>query len=180
MWLLDARAADLDELALSRWARSQRQPDAETFVTRSHAYPYALVAWSSGPVGIDIERVQVCEPGFLESICTPAERRLEPGGLVDPDAYAIAMWCGKEALSKALGDALAYDPRRLDSPIGWPDGRSGAWPRGRAAGAGRACRLALLALAGRIAAGEARSITAREADRRPPAGPGHLDRAPRM
>jgi phosphopantetheinyl transferase len=37
------------------------------------------------------------------------------------------MWCGKEALSKALGDALAYDPRRLGSPLSWPDGRSGAW-----------------------------------------------------
>jgi 4'-phosphopantetheinyl transferase superfamily len=127
VWLLDARAADVDEIALRRWARSQRQPDAETFVTRSYAHPYALVAWHSGPVGIDIERVQACEPGFLESICTPAERCLEPAGLLDPDSRAISMWCGKEALSKALGDALAYDPRRLDSPIGWPDGRSGAW-----------------------------------------------------
>ena len=127
VWLLDARPADLDEIGLRRWARSQRQPDAETFVTRSYAHPYALVAWHSGPVGIDIERVQACAPGFLESICTPAERWLEPGGRVDADAYAISMWCGKEALSKALGDALAHDPRRLDSPLGWPDGRSGAW-----------------------------------------------------
>ena len=128
VWLLDARPADLDEIALRRWARSQRQLDAETFVRRSYAHPYALVAWHSGPVGIDIERVQACEPGFLESICTPAERRLEPpAGRVDADAYAISIWCAKEALSKALGDALAYDPRRLDSPLGWPDGRSGAW-----------------------------------------------------
>jgi phosphopantetheinyl transferase len=127
VWLLDARVADLDELALRRWARSRRQPDAETFVTRSYAHPYALVAWHSGPVGIDIERVQACEPGFLESISTPAERCLELGGVVDPDAYAISTWCGKEALSKALGDALAYDPRRLESPLAWPGGRSGAW-----------------------------------------------------
>jgi phosphopantetheinyl transferase len=127
VWLLDARPADLDEIALRRWARSQRQPDADTFVTRSYAHPYAMVTWHSGPVGIDIERFQACEPGFLESICTPAERLLEPGGHVDSDRYAISMWCGKEALSKALGDAVAYDPRRLESPLGWPGGRSGAW-----------------------------------------------------
>jgi len=127
VWLLDARPADLDEIALRRWARSQRQPDVDTFVTRSYAHPYALVACHSGPVGIDIERVQPCEPNFLESISTPVERRLVPEAPVDRDLYAISMWCGKEALSKALGDALGYDPRRLESPLGWPDGRSGAW-----------------------------------------------------
>jgi hypothetical protein len=26
-----------------------------------------------------------------------------------------------------LLDALAYDPRRLESPLGWSSGRSGAW-----------------------------------------------------
>lgn len=128
-WLLDARAADLDEIALRRWARSQRQPDADTSVTRSYAYPYALVAWHTGPVGIDIERVQACDPEFLASISTPAEGGgSAAGGEGDiDDAYAISLWSGKEALSKALGDALRYDPRRLESPLSWPEGRCGAW-----------------------------------------------------
>ncbi len=123
VWLLDARAADLDQIALRRWARSQRQADAETSVTRSYAYPYALVAWHTGPVGVDIEAVRACDPDFLASIRTPAER----GELGHDDAYAISLWSGKEALAKALGDAVRYDPRRLESPLGWPEGRCGAW-----------------------------------------------------
>ncbi|HYB27319.1 MAG TPA: 4'-phosphopantetheinyl transferase superfamily protein [Solirubrobacteraceae bacterium] len=126
-WLLDARAADLDEIALRRWARSQRRPDAETRVTRSYAYPYALVAWHTGPVGIDIERVQECDAAFLESISTPSERRIGLADGLDPDAHTISLWSAKEALSKALGDAVAYDPRRLESPLRWPHGRCGPW-----------------------------------------------------
>lgn len=128
VWLLDARAADLDEAALRRWARSQRQPDADTSVTRSYAYPYALVAWHTGPVGVDIERVQACEPDFLASISTPSERDgLVRGEYEIDEAHAVSLWSGKEALSKALGDALHYDPRRLESPVSWPAGRCGVW-----------------------------------------------------
>jgi hypothetical protein len=39
----------------------------------------------------------------------------------------IDWWCSKEALAKALGDPLRYDPRRLGSPIRWPASRSGPW-----------------------------------------------------
>ncbi len=124
--LLDAWAAELDEGVLRHWARSQRQPDANTFVTRSYRYPYALVAWHTGPVGIDIERLEACDPAFVESICTPSEMSSRPTG-VDGDADGISLWRGKEALSKALGDALSYDPRRLESPLSWRDGRCGAW-----------------------------------------------------
>jgi len=124
--LLDARAAGLDEAGLKAWARRRAQSCQTEFVTRSYRYPYALIAWHDGPVGIDIERVERCDAAFVESICTPAERSAWPAG-GDPDATAISLWCSKEALAKALGDALAYDPRRLESPLGWPAGRSGAW-----------------------------------------------------
>jgi 4'-phosphopantetheinyl transferase superfamily len=130
--LLDARPAGLDEAVLRRWARSQRQPDAGTLVTRSYRYPFALVAWHRGPVGIDLERIEVCAPSFAESISTPEERSARLHG-DDPDAYAISLWCGKEALAKALGDALGYDPRRLESPGGWSDGRCGPWRSARLA-----------------------------------------------
>lgn len=43
------------------------------------------------------------------------------------DRTITSLWSSKEALAKALGDALAYDPRRLEAPVAWPDGRSGAW-----------------------------------------------------
>jgi 4'-phosphopantetheinyl transferase superfamily len=124
--LLDARGASLPETVLRRWARSQRQPDTGTFVTRSYRYPYALVAWHTAPVGVDLERIEPCPPGFAESISAPAERSAPPAG-DDPDAYAISLWCAKEALAKALGDARRYDPRRLESPLRWPNGRCGPW-----------------------------------------------------
>jgi len=124
--LLDARSAGVDESGLRAWARAQTASSDARFVTRSYRYPYALIAWHDGPVGIDIERVERCDAAFVESICTPAERsEWLAGG--DPDATAISLWCSKEALAKALGDALAYDPRRLESPLGWPAGRSGPW-----------------------------------------------------
>jgi 4'-phosphopantetheinyl transferase EntD len=72
-------------------------------------------------VGVDIELVRQLDEAFIDSICTPAERRT--GARTDP----TALWSSKEALAKALGDATQYDPRRLDSPIRWPEGRSGPW-----------------------------------------------------
>jgi hypothetical protein len=79
-------------------------------------------------VGVDIERVGTCDSAFLESISTPAElqaqAREQP---TEIDLVATSLWSSKEALSKALGDPLAYDPRRLEGPGSWPGGRSGPW-----------------------------------------------------
>ena len=141
--LLDARLAGLPVDVLRTWARSQRTPDSETFVTRSYCYPYALVAWHTLPVGIDIERVEWRSTSFADSISTPSERaRSHPassyvgtferrasdeGSPRDRDRYATSLWSSKEALAKALGDPLHYDPRRLESPIAWPEGRCGPW-----------------------------------------------------
>ena len=89
--------------------------------SRSYCLPYALVAWHDGPVGVDIERVVRCDARFAASIATPAER------VPDSDREIISLWSGKEALAKALGDAVDYDPRRLESPAGWRNGVNGAW-----------------------------------------------------
>jgi len=123
--LLEAREPGLDERGLRRWARAQTFAGARC-VSRSYRHPYGLVAWHDQPVGIDIERIEQFDPALLESICTPSERSL-PVDELDPARYATSVWCSKEALSKALGDALRYDPRRLGSPLFWPGGRSGPW-----------------------------------------------------
>jgi phosphopantetheinyl transferase len=81
-------------------------------------------------VGVDIERVASHDRAFLASISTPQERAAAVEQ-ADLDAYASALWSSKEALAKALGDALRYDPRRLPSPIDWPDGRTGCWRTAR-------------------------------------------------
>jgi hypothetical protein len=43
------------------------------------------------------------------------------------DRRITSLWSSKEALAKALGDALHYDPRRLEGPAGWREGRAGSW-----------------------------------------------------
>jgi phosphopantetheinyl transferase len=127
--LLDAEAAGLDAGGLRAWARGVAREMERPHVARSYRYPYALVAGHDWPVGVDLERVRAVSLAFAASIATPEERAAldagEPGA--DLGAWAIALWSGKEALAKALGDAIDYDPRRLPSPVRWPDGRAGAW-----------------------------------------------------
>lgn len=129
--LIDARAEQLDARELRARAREAAAAAAARgarFSSRSYCYPLALVAWHEAPVGIDVERVVECDRAFADSIRTPAERALatEPP-LEEWDRHFTSLWCAKEALAKALGDARAYDPHRLDAPSAWPEGRSGSW-----------------------------------------------------
>jgi len=131
--LIDARADGLDEAGLRVRARDLATAGAGApFASRSYSFPYALVAWHSAPVGVDIERVAPCDEAFADSIRTPAERaaatpHADSDSDSDSDRHITSLWSSKEALSKALGDALDYDPRRLESPQAWPKGRSGPW-----------------------------------------------------
>lgn len=124
--LLDARAHGLDDAGLRAAARTLTDAAAARCVSRSYRYPRALVAWHHDAVGIDIERVEPLDATFAASISTP-EERIDWLAFADPDARLASLWASKEALAKALGDALSYDPRRLDAPMGWPDGRAGCW-----------------------------------------------------
>lgn len=124
--LLDALQAGLDEPGLRDWARTSAASTGAADTSRSYRYPYALVASHSEPVGVDVERIEPFEQVFLESILTPSERRAGVRD-ADPDRFIASLWSSKEALSKALGDAVRYDPRRLDSPMFWPDAGSGPW-----------------------------------------------------
>jgi phosphopantetheinyl transferase len=124
--LLNARALGLDEDGLRAQARAETAASGAAHVARSYRYPYSLVAWHGAPVGVDIERIEPCAAAFAHTICTPAER-LAANAALDLDSYLSTLWCAKEALSKALGDAVSYDPRRLDSPTLWPEGQAGPW-----------------------------------------------------
>lgn len=122
--LLDGRDIRLDAAGLRDQARARAAACRCAYVARSYRYPFALVACHNERIGVDIERVEPYEQAFAESICTPTERSV----VLPTSAQRLAaLWCSKEALSKALGDALHYDPRRLESPAQWPDGRAGPW-----------------------------------------------------
>jgi phosphopantetheinyl transferase len=123
LWLTADPASDTELRAL---ARAHPEAAAAAHVSRSYRAPLALVAWHTAPVGVDLEYVEIGGNGFAESICTPGELVLFEGRL-DDDAFVASLWAGKEALAKALGDAIAYDPRRLDSPATWRRGIAGRW-----------------------------------------------------
>jgi hypothetical protein len=128
VWLIDARAAGArDEAALRELARAVSAETGAPFTSRSYRFPFALVAAHTAAVGVDIERVEPCDRAFADSIRTPDERAAGWPREEDPDRFFTSLWSSKEALSKALGDALAYDPRRLEGPGVWPQGRSGSW-----------------------------------------------------
>jgi phosphopantetheinyl transferase len=126
MRLLDARSAGLNLSALRAQARAETATSGAPHVARSYCYPYALVAWHRGPVGVDIERIEACDEAFARSICTPSELA-ELADARDRDLYVTSLWCSKEALAKALGNAVAYDPRRLEAPSHWLAHQSGPW-----------------------------------------------------
>jgi phosphopantetheinyl transferase len=123
VYLLDARNADMDESALKREARSFSA--LRGCCSRSYRYPFALVAVHNGLVGVDIERVTSWDPLALRSILTPGE--CDALGDASGDAVATSLWSSKEAVAKALGDPIRYDPRRIESPMFWPDGTAGRW-----------------------------------------------------
>lgn len=126
--LLDARAEGLDWETLRARARGRSGELCAAHVSRSYSYPFALLALHDQPVGVDIEQVEACDEAFARSICTPEEvAGLGDVGEGDRDRRITSLWSSKEALAKALGDALDYDPRRLGSPAFWADGRAGRW-----------------------------------------------------
>ncbi|MGH2832604.1 MAG: 4'-phosphopantetheinyl transferase family protein [Solirubrobacteraceae bacterium] len=125
--LIDARTLGLpDEALLREHARELCARSAAPHSSRSYSFPLALIAWHTAPVGVDVERIGPCDAVFADSIRTPTERAAGwPSE--DPDRFFTSLWSSKEALSKALGDALQYDPRRLEGAGAWPDKRSGPW-----------------------------------------------------
>ena len=104
----------------ARWRRRQPPHTARARTAiRTRSSPGTIE-----PVGVDIERIEPVDADFARSICTYSETQRLP---VLDDRLVASLWCGKEALSKALGDPLIYDPRRLEAPLLWLDGRAGPW-----------------------------------------------------
>jgi hypothetical protein len=123
---LDARGPGVDPRELRDWAREISDAAGAAHSSRSYSYPYALIAVHGAPVGVDVERIGPYDAAFAKSICTPSEDP-EPAAGVSREHYLTSLWASKEALAKALGDAVAYDPRRLESPVSWSEGRAGRW-----------------------------------------------------
>jgi phosphopantetheinyl transferase len=113
-----------DPQALRVAAAELSVQQAAPYLSRSYREPFALVAWHTAPVGIDLERVEDLSAELARSIATPEERQALGHNFDDP-RFVASMWSAKEAVAKCLGDALDYDPRRLVSPLLWRDGAAG-------------------------------------------------------
>jgi phosphopantetheinyl transferase len=124
--LLSLPRGNADQAELRAQARAHPRARLAAHASRSYSGALALVAWHTAAVGVDLERVRPIERAFAESICSPAERQ-RFGEQLDDHAFVTSLWSGKEALAKALGQPLAYDPRRLESPLGWVGGAAGRW-----------------------------------------------------
>ena len=92
------------------------------YSSRSYSVPLTLVALHERPVGVDVERISTLDHDEITSILTPRERKWLTSSTPEE---ITSIWSGKEALAKALGDAVAYDPRRLDAPCTWERGEAG-------------------------------------------------------
>ena len=124
--LLDANELQIDDRELRLIARTLSTTCGSEYVSRSYSFPYALVAIHDRAVGVDVERVSTCNSLFADLICT-REERVEVACESDPDRLLTSLWSSKEALAKGLGDALQYEPSRLEAPARWPESRAGAW-----------------------------------------------------
>ena len=82
-------------------------------VTMSHSRGIARAAISApgepAPIGVDLEFIEPREPSFAEQYFTEEERALSLNGDA-PDTLLTALWCCKEAVSKALGLGLKLRP----------------------------------------------------------------------
>lgn len=87
------------------------EPAAELDFSLSRAGPRLLLAVSTAPVGVDVERRdRDIEVGVARIAFADDERaELEDAG---PDVF-LACWTRKEAVLKALGHGLAVDPKSV-------------------------------------------------------------------
>ena len=101
---------------------------AGTHVSLAHKDGVGAVAIASaGPCGIDVERVEPRSDRFVALACTEPERALiaaQPSG--ERDLWVTRLWCAKEAVAKARGTGLEFQPKGIEVTRLDADG-SAAW-----------------------------------------------------
>ena len=115
--------------------RSLLKPQSPAFMSRTHCGAYTLEVRASAPCGVDMEFLFEKGEGWNIESATLQSTILAPGELDALDLsqfsrhpdLATVVWTSKEALAKALGDAMEYDPTRLLSPAAWNDQPPVGW-----------------------------------------------------
>lgn len=115
-------------IAMGAW--QTRHPALRVHVSLAHAGATAVAAACEGAsvagIGVDVEPLRAPSPDLAAGAFAPDDRPAD-------DETFWRRWCAKEAVGKALGTGLIYDPRDLriaaeDPATGRVDIRlSGAW-----------------------------------------------------
>jgi 4'-phosphopantetheinyl transferase len=80
----------------------------------SHTAELAVIALADGfEVGVDVERLARSSRAVERTLTAGERAALE--GVADRHAALLRVWCRKEALAKALGGGLGWEPLRFDS-----------------------------------------------------------------
>ena len=77
----------------------------------SHSGTYAVCAFDSDPVGIDIERIKPVKAGIAERFFSSEEQQFLDACSVDKAKAFFTVWTRKEAFLKAVGKGLRMDLR---------------------------------------------------------------------
>jgi 4'-phosphopantetheinyl transferase len=81
----------------------------------SHTGSLALIALATGfEVGVDVERLDRRSSAISRTL-TPAEAAALDAGGGDRHVELLRVWCRKEALAKAIGGGLGWEPLRFDT-----------------------------------------------------------------
>ena len=95
----------------------------------SHSGGWVACVVHSHPVGVDVETIDLVEPGMMKRIGTPSEqawlmRQPKP----EKTRAFFRLWTLKESLLKALGTGLSLDPRMVEleetGKSGWKASRT--------------------------------------------------------
>jgi len=104
--------------------------------SRSYSGDHAVIAGWRDRVGVDVEALDrpieatwsLHNELFRTTMMTAEERELTPPrGPETARHLALSLWCSKEALAKALGTPLEWEPTRLRGPALWPSREVGRW-----------------------------------------------------
>ncbi|WP_169603874.1 polyketide synthase dehydratase domain-containing protein [Methylococcus geothermalis] len=102
-------------------------PGVAPYISISHCESGAIAVAHGEPIGVDIETIEVRDPGFLRSIAIDTETALLEaldGEFTDkPDEWITRLWCAKEATGKLLGQGLNGSPRNYQLKTVSPEGR---------------------------------------------------------
>ena len=91
------------------------EPPTEIEFNLSHAGPTLVLAVSSVPVGVDVERLDRRAEADVAGLAFADDERAELAAVptADRPAAFLTCWTRKEAVLKGLGHGLAVDPRSV-------------------------------------------------------------------